>query len=104
MLGGRRCITRGRRDDKSLSGFQQPVSDGGYPERRRNAGCDPPRSSSVAVLPVAYRYLMNILNTDGLTAEQAEALFNHANTGVLTRIDERGKRCEELYQRGLLAV
>jgi hypothetical protein len=29
----------------------------------------------------------------GLTAEQAEALFNLANNGVLTRIDERGQRC-----------
>lgn len=37
----------------------------------------------------------------GLTAEQAEALFNVANNGVLTRIDERGQRCEDLYQWGL---
>jgi len=44
---------------------------------------------------------MNVLNTGGLTAEQAEALFNLANNGVLTRIDERGKRCEDLYQWGL---
>jgi hypothetical protein len=44
---------------------------------------------------------MNIQNTGGLTAEQAEALFNLANNGVLTRIDERGKRCEDLYQWGL---
>ena len=38
----------------------------------------------------AYLYPMNILNTGGLTAEQAEALFNLANNGVLTRIGERG--------------
>jgi hypothetical protein len=44
---------------------------------------------------------MNILNTGGLTAEQAEALFNLANNGVLTRIGERGKSCEDLYQWGL---
>lgn len=37
----------------------------------------------------------------GLTAEQAEALFNLANNGVLTRIDERGKRCDDLYQWAL---
>jgi hypothetical protein len=41
---------------------------------------------------------MNILNTGGLTAEQAEALFNLSNNGVLTRIGERGKSCEDLYQ------
>jgi hypothetical protein len=46
---------------------------------------------------------MNILNTGGLTAEQAEALFNLANNGVLTRTHECGKRCEDLYQRGLLS-
>jgi hypothetical protein len=44
---------------------------------------------------------MSIPNTGGLTAEQAEALFNLANNGVLTRIDERGRRCEDLYQWGL---
>jgi hypothetical protein len=44
---------------------------------------------------------MSILNTGGLTAEQAEALFNLASNGVLTRIDERGQRCEDLYQCGL---
>jgi hypothetical protein len=44
---------------------------------------------------------MSILNTGGLTAEQAEALFNLANNGVLTCIDERGRRCEDLYQWGL---
>jgi hypothetical protein len=37
----------------------------------------------------------------GLNAEQAEALFNLANRGVLTRIDERGQRCGDLYQWGL---
>lgn len=37
----------------------------------------------------------------GLTAEQAEALFNLANNGVLTRIDERGQRCGDLYEWGL---
>lgn len=30
--------------------------------------------------------------------EHAEALFNLANNGVLTRIDERGRRCGDLYQ------
>jgi hypothetical protein len=44
---------------------------------------------------------MNILDTGGLTAEQAEALFNLADNGVLARIDERGHRCEDLYQWGL---
>jgi hypothetical protein len=44
---------------------------------------------------------MSIPNTRGLTAEQAEALFNLAHNGVLTRIDERGRRCEDLYQWGL---
>ena len=34
----------------------------------------------------------------GLTAEQAEALFNLKHKGVLTRIDERGRRCGDLYQ------
>jgi len=33
--------------------------------------------------------------------QQAEALFNLANNGVLTRVDERGRRCEDLYQWGL---
>jgi hypothetical protein len=61
---------------------------------------DPPRSSG-AVVPAAYRHPMNIPNTGGLTAQQAEALFNLANNGVLTRIDERGKRCKDLYQWGL---
>ena len=42
---------------------------------------------------------MSILNTGGLTVEQAEALFNLANNGVLTRIDERGQRCEDLRRR-----
>jgi hypothetical protein len=37
----------------------------------------------------------------GLNAEQAETLFNLANRGVLTRIDERGQRCGDLYQWGL---
>ncbi|ORJ61158.1 hypothetical protein [Mycobacterium simiae] len=37
----------------------------------------------------------------GLNAEQAEALFNFANRGVLTRIDERGQRCGDLYPWGL---
>jgi putative SOS response-associated peptidase YedK len=44
---------------------------------------------------------MSILNTGGLTVEQAEALFNLANNGVPARIDERGQRCEDLYQWGL---
>jgi hypothetical protein len=43
---------------------------------------------------------MSIPNT-GLTAEQAELLFNLAHNGVLTRIDERGQRCGDLYQWGL---
>jgi hypothetical protein len=43
---------------------------------------------------------MSIPNT-GLTAEQAELLFNLAHGGVLTRIDERGQRCGDLYQWGL---
>ncbi|MBY0290792.1 MAG: hypothetical protein K2X52_27170 [Mycobacteriaceae bacterium] len=37
----------------------------------------------------------------GLTAEQAEAPFDLANSGVLTRIDERGRRCGDLFQWGL---
>ncbi len=37
----------------------------------------------------------------GLTAEHAEALFNLKHNGVLTRIDERGQRCGDLYQWGL---
>lgn len=37
----------------------------------------------------------------GLNAEQAEALFNLANNGVLTRIDQRGERAGELFQWGL---
>jgi hypothetical protein len=44
---------------------------------------------------------MSIPNSGGLTAQQAEALFNLANNGVLTRIDERGRRCEDMYQWGL---
>jgi hypothetical protein len=37
----------------------------------------------------------------GLTADQAEMLFNLKYNGVLTRIDERGQRCGDLYQWGL---
>lgn len=37
----------------------------------------------------------------GLTADQAEAFFNLANNGVLTRIDERGQRAGDLFQWGL---
>lgn len=37
----------------------------------------------------------------GLTAEQAEALFNLKHNGVLTRIDERGQRAGDLFQWGL---
>lgn len=37
----------------------------------------------------------------GLNAKQAEALFNLANNGVLTRIDQRGKRAGDLFQWGL---
>ena len=36
--------------------------------------------------------------SNGLTAEQAEVLFNLTNNGILTRIDERGRRCEDLYR------
>jgi hypothetical protein len=36
-------------------------------------------------LPVVYRYLMTI-SSWGLNAAQAEAVFNFANCGVLTRI------------------
>ncbi len=35
-----------------------------------------------------------------MTADQAEAFFNLANNGVLTRIDERGQRAGELFQWG----
>ncbi|HEY5857337.1 MAG TPA: hypothetical protein VIW24_25740 [Aldersonia sp.] len=41
---------------------------------------------------------MSIPITGGLSAEQAEAFFNLAHNGVLTRIDEHGQRCGELYQ------
>ncbi|WP_255785786.1 hypothetical protein [Mycobacteroides abscessus] len=44
---------------------------------------------------------MSIPNLGGLTAEQAEALFNLTNNGVLTRIDQRGERAGELFQWGL---
>lgn len=44
---------------------------------------------------------MSIPNVGGLTADQAEAFFNLANNGVLTRIDERGQRAGELFQWGL---
>jgi hypothetical protein len=37
----------------------------------------------------------------GLTAEQAEMLFNLKHNGVLTRIDQRGQRCSDLYRWGL---
>ncbi|BBX86946.1 hypothetical protein [Mycolicibacterium aubagnense] len=43
---------------------------------------------------------MNIPNM-GLTAEQAEALFNFKHNGVLSRIDERGQRCGDLYRWAL---
>lgn len=33
----------------------------------------------------------------GITQEQAELLFNLAHRGILTRIDERGQRCSDLY-------
>lgn len=58
-----------------------------------------PVSSSAAefVVPVAYRCSMNIPNA-GITQEQAELLFNLTHRGVLTRIDERGRRCSDLYQ------
>ena len=44
---------------------------------------------------------MSIPNIGGLTPDQAEAFFNLANNGVLTRIDERGQRAGELFQWGL---
>ena len=44
---------------------------------------------------------MNLANSGGLTAEQAEALFDLTHNGVLSRIDARGLRCEDLYQWGL---
>jgi hypothetical protein len=69
--------------------------------RARDAGRRPAAEQRCAVVPAAYRYPMSIPNTGGLTAEQAEALFNLANNGVLTRIDERGQRCEDLYLWGL---
>lgn len=37
----------------------------------------------------------------GINAQQAELLFNLAHNGVLTRIDQRGQRCGDLYQWGL---
>lgn len=36
-----------------------------------------------------------------MTVEQAEALLNLLGNGVLSRIDERGRRCGDLYQWGL---
>lgn len=53
------------------------------------------------VVPVAYRCPMSIPNLGGLTADQAEAFFNLANNGVLTRIDQRGQRAGDLFQWGL---
>lgn len=44
---------------------------------------------------------MSIPKIGGLTADQAEALFDLANNGVLTRIDERGQRAGELFQWGM---
>lgn len=44
---------------------------------------------------------MSIPNIGGLTADQAEAIFDLANNGVLTRIDGRGKRAGDLFQWGL---
>lgn len=52
------------------------------------------------VVPVAYGCSMTIPN-HGLNVEQAEALFNLTHNGVLTRIDERGQRCGDLYQWAL---
>jgi hypothetical protein len=37
----------------------------------------------------------------GQNADLAEAIFNLANNGVLSRIDERGKRCHDLFQWGI---
>jgi hypothetical protein len=72
-----------------------------HKQKTGNAGTRLAAEQRCAVVPAAYRWPMNIQNTGGLTAEQAEALFNLANNGVLTRTDERGKRCEDLYQWGL---
>jgi hypothetical protein len=69
--------------------------------RTRNAGGRPAADQRRHVASAAYRYPMSIPNSGGLTAQQAEALFNLANNGVLTRIDERGRRCEDMYQWGL---
>jgi hypothetical protein len=37
----------------------------------------------------------------GQNADLAEAIFNLANNGVLSRIDERGTRCHDLFQWGI---
>jgi hypothetical protein len=53
VLGGRRCVTRRRRDDKSLSDIQQHVSDGCSPKQRTGMWeDDPPRSSGVLSYPL----------------------------------------------------
>jgi hypothetical protein len=44
---------------------------------------------------------MSIPNMGGLTADQAEAFFNLASNGVLSRIDDRGQRAGDLFQWGL---
>lgn len=44
---------------------------------------------------------MNFPNLAGLTAEQVESLFDLTHNGVLSRIDARSVRCEDLYQWGL---
>ena len=44
---------------------------------------------------------MDFSSSGGLTGEQLEALFDLANNGVLSRIDARSLRCEDLYQWGL---
>lgn len=44
---------------------------------------------------------MDFSNLGGLTGEQLESLFDLAHSGVLSRIDARSLRCEDLYEWGL---
>ncbi|MCW2650949.1 MAG: hypothetical protein JWR32_1925 [Mycobacterium sp.] len=47
VLGGRRCVTRRRRDDKSLSDIQQLVADGCSPKQRTGCGKATRRGAAV---------------------------------------------------------